>query len=84
MSSSPEMVSDASGKTMLMAFESNGNVKNVKVWGNARSKYHIEEQRNRGTNEASGDSITVTFKNGRAKILTLVGSARGIYFPRDL
>jgi len=84
MSSSPEMVSNASGKTMLMAFESNGNVKNVKIWGNARSKYHIEEQRNRGTNEASGDSITVTFKNGRAKILMLVGSARGIYFPRDL
>ncbi len=84
MSSSPEMVSDASGKTMLMAFEGNGNVKNVKIWGNARSKYHIEEQKNRGTNEASGDSINVTFKNGRAKILTLVGSARGIYFPRDL
>jgi lipopolysaccharide export system protein LptA len=84
ISSSPELVSDASGKTMLLAFESNGNVKNVKIWGNARSKYHIEEQRNKGTNEASGDSITVTFKNGRARTLTLVGSARGIYFPRDL
>ncbi len=83
MASSPEMVSDASGKAMLLAFESNGNVKNVKVWGNARSKYHIEEQRNKGTNEASGDSITVAFKNGRARILTLVGSARGIYFPHD-
>lgn len=84
LSNSPELVSEASGKTMLMAFESNGNVKNVKIWGNARSKYHIEEQRNKGTNEASGDSITVTFKKGRASMLTLVGSSRGIYFPRDL
>lgn len=84
LSNTPDLVSDASGKTMLMSFESSGSVKNVKIWGNARSKYHIEEQRNKGTNEASGDSITVSFKDGKAKLLTLVGSARGIYFPRDM
>lgn len=83
-SSSPDLTSEASGKTMLMSFENNGNVKNVKIWGNARSKYHIEEQKNKGTNEASADSITVSFRRGKANILNLTGSARGIYFPRDL
>lgn len=84
LSSNTDQVSEASGKTMLMSFGDNSNVNNVKIWGNARSKYHIEEKNNKGTNEASGDSITVVFRRGKAQMLTLVGSARGIYFPRDL
>ncbi len=83
LSNSPDLVSDAGGRVMCMSFENSGDVRDVKIWGNARSRYHIEESNDKGTNESSGDSITVTFKNGRAKLLTLVGSARGIYFPRD-
>ena len=84
VSSTPELVNEASGKVMLMSFGVDGKANNVKIWGNARSTYFIEEKDSKGTNQASGDSITVAFKRGKASILTLAGSARGIFFPRDL
>ena len=67
-----------------MSFGPDGNVDKVKIWGNARSTYFIEEKESRGVNEASGDSITVEFSRGKAVFLNLAGSARGIFFPRDL
>jgi lipopolysaccharide export system protein LptA len=80
----PEDVNEASGKRILMSFAKNGDADFVKIWGNARSRYFITEQKSKGINEASGDSITVAFNKGKASRLTLAGSARGIYFPRDL
>ncbi len=84
VTSSSDMVNQASGKVMLMSFGRDGNVEKVKIWGNARSTYFIEEKDSRGVNEASGDSITVEFKKGKAVFLNLAGSARGIFFPSDL
>lgn len=80
----PENVNEASGKRILMSFAKNGDADFVKIWGNARSRYFMTEQKSKGINEASGDSITVAFVKGKASQLTLAGSARGIYFPRDL
>jgi lipopolysaccharide export system protein LptA len=75
---------EADGKAMIMAFGSQGAVSNVRVTGNARSRYFIEEKDSRGINEASGDSISVRFRNGKASQLVLKGSARGTYIPQDL
>lgn len=78
-----ELVNQASGKVMLMSFGGTGDVDRVRIWGNARSTYHIEEDKSNGINEASGDSISVAFEKGKAVFLNLAGSARGIFFPRD-
>lgn len=80
----PENVNEASGRRMLMSFNGNGDADLVKIWGNARSRYFVQEEKSKGINEASGDSITVRFNKGKASSLTLVGSTRGVYFPRDL
>lgn len=79
-----ESVNQANGKVILMSFGPDGNVDRVKIWGNARSTYFIEEEGSDGVNEASGDSITVEFRNGKASFLNLAGSARGIFYPKDL
>jgi hypothetical protein len=52
------------------------------VWGNARSIYNVEEKDGRGINEASGDSITVSFAKGKATHVKLSGSVRGFYAPQ--
>ncbi|NLW30717.1 MAG: hypothetical protein GXY77_04580, partial [Fibrobacter sp.] len=80
----PDRINEASGKTMLLSFTQDSNVDNLKIWGNAKSTYHIEEDNNKGTNEVSGDSITVYFNKGKASQLTLDGSARGVYYPQNL
>ena len=82
--SNTDMVNQANGKVMLMSFGQDGDVDRVKLWGNARSTYYIEENESRGVNEASGDSITVEFRKGKAALLNLAGSARGVFYPRDL
>ncbi len=71
----------ASGKIMMLGFGSDGNVKNLKIWGNARSTYFVNDSSGHGCNEVSGDSVSVFFARGRAKFVTLAGSTRGIYFP---
>jgi lipopolysaccharide export system protein LptA len=75
---------EADGKAMIMSFGAHGAVSNVSVAGNARSRYFIEEKDSKGINEASGDSISVRFRNGKASQLVLKGSARGTYIPQDL
>ena len=81
---SADVVNQANGKVMLISFRPDGDVDRVKLWGNARSTYFIEENDGRGVNEASGDSITVVFSKGKASFLNLAGSARGVFFPRDM
>lgn len=75
---------EADGKAMVMEFGERGTVSTVKVTGNARSRYFIEEKDSKGINEASGDSISVRFRNGKASQLVLTGSARGTYIPQDV
>jgi len=49
------------GKVMAIAFNAHGDVDNVKVWGNARSVYHIADNKSTGCNTASGDSVFCCF-----------------------
>ena len=71
---------EAYGKIMLVSFTKKGDVDTVKVWGNAKSVYHVEEK-DKGVNIATGDSIAVAFKEGKASHVMLSGSVRGYYAP---
>jgi len=73
---------EAFGKIMILAFTKKGDVDNVKVWGNAKSVYHVEEG-DKGVNIATGDSIAVAFKEGKASHVMLSGSVRGYYAPEN-
>jgi lipopolysaccharide export system protein LptA len=77
----PLQSNEVYGKVMAVSFNSRGDVNGVKVWGNSRSVYNIEEKDGRGMNVASGDSITVGFKAGKATHVTMAGSVRGYYAP---
>jgi hypothetical protein len=79
--SRPYQTNEAYGKYMVVSFNTKSQVERVKVWGNARSIYNVEEKEGRGVNEASGDSIMVGFANGKATHVTLSGSVRGFYAP---
>jgi lipopolysaccharide export system protein LptA len=79
--SKPYQTNEAYGKYMVVYFKTKSQVERVKVWGNARSIYNVEEKEGRGINEASGDSIMVGFANGKATHVTLSGSVRGFYAP---
>ncbi len=80
-SSEPATANTANGKIMMLGFGRDGNVRNLKIWGNARSTYFIEDPSGKGCNEVSGDSVSVTFAKGKAQFVSLAGSTRGIYFP---
>jgi lipopolysaccharide export system protein LptA len=77
----PSQTNEAYGKYMTVSFNKKSQVDRVKVWGNARSIYNVEEKEGRGVNEATGDSILVGFANGRATHVKLSGSVRGFYAP---
>ena len=66
---------------MMLGFGDDGLAKNLKIWGNARSTYFVDDAGGRGCNEVSGDSVQVSFVRGRVYYVTLAGSTRGIYFP---
>jgi lipopolysaccharide export system protein LptA len=78
--SEPSAANTASGKIMMLGFGNDGNVKNLKIWGNARSTYFVDDAGGRGCNEVSGDSVSVLFSQGKARFVTLAGSTRGKYF----
>jgi len=83
LSTEPDTANEVSGKQMVLAFDDEGQLGDATVWGSARSIYHVREQEGRGgRNEASGDSIVVFFREGKASHLTLKGDVRGVYFPR--
>ncbi len=78
----PLATNEVYGKLMTVWFNRRGEVSRVRVWGNARSVYTVEEKEGRGRNEASGDSITVSFAKGKATHVKLSGTVRGFYAPQ--
>jgi lipopolysaccharide export system protein LptA len=77
----PLQTNEAFGKYMTVLFNKKNQVERVRVWGNAKSIYNVEEKDGRGVNDASGDSILVAFANGKATHVKLCGSVRGFYAP---
>jgi lipopolysaccharide export system protein LptA len=80
-SAAPDQANTASGRTMMLGFTSEGEVNMLKIWGNASSTYFSEDDGGTGCNEVSGDSVAVSFAEGKARFVTLAGSTRGKYFP---
>jgi lipopolysaccharide assembly outer membrane protein LptD (OstA) len=78
--SEPSVANTASGKIMMLGFGGDGNVNNLKIWGNARSTYFVDDNNGMGCNEVNGDSVAVLFSQGKARFVTLAGSTRGMYF----
>lgn len=70
----------ASGKRMMLGFAPLGEVDILRIWGNARSTYFVEDQSGKGCNEVSGDSVSVSFSKGKVRFVVLAGSTRGTYF----
>jgi len=56
-------------------------VREVIVWGQARSRYEpdFEDARESGTNEAAGDTIRVAFRDGKPVRVQLAGGVHGLY-----
>jgi lipopolysaccharide export system protein LptA len=79
----PELINEVTGKRMRMAFAAGEDSDDLRVWENVTSTYYITEKDGSGRNEASGDSLHVIFKGGKASTLSLSGGTRGIYFPED-
>jgi lipopolysaccharide export system protein LptA len=77
----PLLTNEVYGKLMSVSFNGRGEVSHVKVRGNARSIYNVEEKDGRGKNEASGDSIMVSFAKGKATSVKMSGTVRGFYAP---
>ncbi len=69
------------GKQMVLSFGEDSKVNDATVIGNATSVYFIEEEADTARNEASGDTLSVWFHEGKAVKLRLTGKARGVYYP---
>jgi hypothetical protein len=70
----------ADGKIMVLHF-TQGKAGNVKICGNARSTYFLEN--NTEKNEASGDTLAIDFKQGKAVYLKFIGGVRGTYYAAN-
>lgn len=81
LSSEADSANEVSGKAMVLSFEGTSDLLGALVWGNARSIYFVREDDGQGRNEASGDTIRVSFDQGKARELTISGSVRGVYSP---
>lgn len=81
LSNGSDTANEASGRRMILDFDPDGALEDATIFGNATSVYYVIENDGRGRNEASGDSIRVIFLDGRAKVLLLSGSVRGVYYP---
>ncbi|MBD3421413.1 MAG: hypothetical protein GF398_14950 [Chitinivibrionales bacterium] len=72
---------NVTGKHMILDFGEKSRIDNARLWGNAESVYYLDEEQNSGRNEASGDTLSVWFEDGKAVRLRLLGGVRGAYFP---
>jgi lipopolysaccharide export system protein LptA len=83
--SEPNTINEVSGNRMVLAFDNEGTIQQVRITGNATSSYWmVEDVDNPGRNEASGDSLYVFFKDGKTSRLRLSGSVRGAYYPESM
>ncbi len=80
----PAYVNRVSGRYMVMRF-SGRQAREADVVGSARSTYyHFERDTLKGRNQAGGESISMTFENGKVREVLVRGSASGVYEGRDL
>ncbi|MBD3344322.1 MAG: hypothetical protein GF401_04585 [Chitinivibrionales bacterium] len=73
---------EVSGKTMIVKFAEKSEIRHALVWGNAACIYYIEDENTNDRNEASGDTLSAWFAEGRAVRLKMLGDIRGVYYPQ--
>ncbi len=73
---------EMNSKNMQAEF-ANNQIINLNLFGMAETKYHvIDDSLLMGTNEASGDSIMLSFKDGNIDRIKVFGGARGQFNPQ--
>src|SRR3989339_1632005 len=71
-------VNRLTGKQMLF-FLSGKAIDSLEVRGNATSLYYYEEEKERGRNETSGDTLNIYFEERRIHRITAKGAVQGVY-----
>jgi hypothetical protein len=80
-SGSPENINEAYGKVMELDFVW-GEINTLDITDNAEFFYYLDDKKDTGRIESSGDKIKIKFKNGDATFMTITGAVRGTYFSK--
>jgi lipopolysaccharide export system protein LptA len=74
-----------SGKTLIITFDDSSHIQRADVYQQATSLYYTyDNQDPNGANVASGDVITIMFRNNQVKSVTVKGGVEGVYYPEKL
>ena len=80
----PDRFDQLAGETITMKFHDRA-LRRIDVDVQALSVYYLyEDSAANGLNRASGDGITMTFADGRAKTIRVAGGVEGKYYPEPL
>ncbi len=72
-------INEAHGKVILLEFY-HGTTGTLSISGNAECIYFMDDEKENGRNEATGDKIAISFDNGKATYIKLRGDVRGTYY----
>ena len=69
----------------LIGFFNNGSIDSLRIHGMAQTLYHIfDDSVYQGKNDASGDTIIMSFHNNELEKLNIIAGARGTYSPDSI
>lgn len=80
-SKNPENINEAYGKVMELDF-TRKEINTLEITDNAAFFYFLDDKKDTGRIESSGDKIKIKFKNGDAAFMTITGAVRGTYFSK--
>ena len=69
---------------MIVLHFTHGTTGTLTISGNAESVYYLEDEKESGRNEASGDKIRINFVDGKAEFIKIHGGVRGTYFAETI
>ena len=76
---------DSMNGSELIGFFKNGSIDSLRIHGMAQTLYHIfDDSVYQGKNEASGDTIIMSFHNNELEKLNIIAGARGTYSPDSI
>ncbi len=78
-SRTPDIINEAVGKVMILDFV-HGTTGTLTIAGNAECIYYLEDDKESGRNEATGDDMLIHFREGKAVYIKMFGGVRGTYF----
>ena len=76
---------DSMNGSELIGFFNNGSIDSLRIHGMAQTLYHIfDDSVYQGKNDASGDTIIMSFHNNELEKLNIIAGARGTYSPDSI